>query len=503
MQSQPSPLVEKLIPRKGVITLFGYGISATVDHGHLILKDNIGPRHRQAVFPKIGHGLKRLTVIGSEGCVSLAALRWLADQGAAFTMLERDGSTLAVAGPIGPSDARVRRSQSLAHESGLAVEIGRELIAQKLDAQERVIRDVFQDGIVADAIVSARESLGKAKSIKAIRNVESLAAQEYWARWRSLPVNFPTADLRRVPELWRTFGTRSSPLTGSPRLAVNPLNAMLNYAYSLLETEARLAACAVGLDPGIGFLHVDTDARDSLACDIMEPVRPLVDAFFLNWITRECLKREWFFEKRDGSCRLMASLCEMLTETSLTWRHSVAPVAEQISRMLWSTIRNNKRNVLAPTHLTQSRRRYAKGTPKIKVLIPQRPPHVCLTCGGKVTLGHRYCSHCKVEVTTKALIKAAQKGRLAAHSAEAERKRAASRRMHLAAQKNWDSSLLPAWLDINAYKQGVQPRLSRLTVPAIRKALGVSKGYATNVRSGRKVPHQRHWLALAQLTQLR
>ena len=51
---------------------------------------------------------------------------------------------------------------------------------------------------------------------------------------------------------------------------------MLNYMYALLESETRLAAAALGLDPGIGFLHVDTDARDSLACDIMEPGRPQV-----------------------------------------------------------------------------------------------------------------------------------------------------------------------------------------------------------------------------------
>ena len=68
---------------------------------------------------------------------------------------------------------------------------------------------------------------------------------------------------------------------------------MLNYLYALLESEARLAAAALGLDPGLGFIHVDTPARDSLACDLMEVVRPQVDAFLIEWITREALKREW------------------------------------------------------------------------------------------------------------------------------------------------------------------------------------------------------------------
>src|SRR5216683_3658303 len=86
--SPPEPRIstpERLIPRHGVVTLFGYGISVRVDRGHLLLHDGIGPARREARFPRVGHGLKRLVVIGADGFVSLAALRWLAaDQGAAF-----------------------------------------------------------------------------------------------------------------------------------------------------------------------------------------------------------------------------------------------------------------------------------------------------------------------------------------------------------------------------------------------------------------------------------
>lgn len=48
---------------------------------------------------------------------------------------------------------------------------------------------------------------------------------------------------------------------------------------------------ALGLDPGFGVLYVDTKARDSLACDLMEAIRPDVDAFLVDWITRDPLKR--------------------------------------------------------------------------------------------------------------------------------------------------------------------------------------------------------------------
>src|SRR5215813_1580076 len=107
-----------ITPRHGVVTLFGYGINVRVDRGHLILQDGIGPARRDARFPRVGHGLRRLVMIGSDGFVSLAALRWLADQNASFVMLDRDGSVLITTGPVSPSDARLRRAQSLADHSG-------------------------------------------------------------------------------------------------------------------------------------------------------------------------------------------------------------------------------------------------------------------------------------------------------------------------------------------------------------------------------------------------
>src|SRR5438132_6594999 len=127
-------------PRHGIVTLFGYGITVRVNRGHLFVEDGIGADRHRARFPRVGHSLKRLVVVGSDGMVSLAALRWLADQDAAFVMLERDGSVLLITGPVRPSEAKLRRAQALAHSSGTALQIARELISQKLSAQEQVAR---------------------------------------------------------------------------------------------------------------------------------------------------------------------------------------------------------------------------------------------------------------------------------------------------------------------------------------------------------------------------
>lgn len=489
-----------LTVRHGVVTLYGYGITVHVDRGHLILKDGVGSDRREARFPRVGHAIRRLVVIGSDGFVSLAALRWLADQTAAFVMLERDGSVLATTGPVRPSDSRLRRAQSLAHQSGVAVRIARELIYRKLVGQEKLVREKLNDPSTADRILQFRIGLAEAETVLSVRQFESRAAHAYWSAWRGLPINFPTRDLQRVPNHWRTFGARHSPLTGSPRLAVNPANAILNYSYALLESEARLAAATIGLDPGIGILHVDTDARDSLACDLMEPVRPEVDSYLLDWITRGPLRREWLFEQRDGSCRLMGSFAVRLSETALTWGRAVAPVAEWVRDKLWSSARKPSLAFSLSTPLTESNRRGSRGNPARPMTVQApKPVKVCRICGATIPSDDKYCVTCAPGVSKQALVKAAQVGRLAAHAPEAEARRGETQRQHHAAKRAWKPSDLPEWLTEQTYREKIQPRLREIAVPMISTALGISEPYATDIRAGKRVPHPRHWLGLAQL----
>jgi CRISPR-associated protein Cas1 len=479
--------------------LNGYGIRVQVSAGHLLANDGIADERRTIRLPRVGHGLRRLVVIGSDGFVSLAALRWLADQDAAFVMLERDGSVLATMGPVRPSDARLRRAQSLASQSGAALQISRELITQKLAGQERVANDHLHDSHAARIIASARDALTTAETIPAIRLLESQAALAYWSAWRAVPVIFPKNDLQRVPVHWRTFGTRVSPLTGSPRLAVNPPNAMLNYLYALLESEARLAAAAMGLDPGIGFLHVDTDARDSLACDLMEPVRPQVDAYLLDWIIREPLRRDWFSEQRDGNCRLLGSSAVLLSETAPTWGRAVAPIAEWITSELWSTTNKPNRLSLPATRLTQNRRREAKGVAaSLPANKPPKPMRVCRGCGASVKRDRDYCAACGLVISTEKIVEVSQVGRVAAQSTQAQASRAETQRRNAIAQYGWKSSN-GLRLSEETYDREIQPRLSKLSISAIATALSVSWSCAADIRRGRRRPHARHWETLASL----
>jgi CRISPR-associated endonuclease Cas1 len=489
-----------IVPHRGVVTLYGYGINVHVDRGHLTIRDGIGAVRHEARLSRVGHGLRRLVVIGSDGMVSLAALRWLADQDASFVMLDRDGSVLVTTGPVRPSDARLRRAQALAHQSGAALQIVRELIDQKLAGQEMLARDALSNPKAAQTIATARTALTNATTSEIIRYLEAQAGHAYWSAWRSVPVIFPRADVRRVPDHWRTFGTRKSPLSGSPRLAVNPPNAILNYLYALLESEARLAIASLGLDPGLGFLHFDSRTRDSLACDLMEPVRPNIDAYLLDWISRESLRREWFFEQPDGNCRLMGPLTVRLSETSPTWARAVAPLAEWVARTLWLRKPKPVRSPFPATRLTETHNRQAKGGPSsLPAIAPPRPTAVCRVCGVPIKLGRIYCLSCAVTVSREGLIEAAKLGRVVGHGPEARARQAEKQRRHAAAVKEWNPSDKPGWLTEETYRARIQPQLSGSTVRAISSTLGISEPYAAEIRAGRCVPHPRHWPTLARL----
>jgi CRISPR-associated endonuclease Cas1 len=490
-----------VIRKSGVVVLNGYGIRVQVNAGHLLLHDGIADERRTIRLPRVNHGLKRLVMIGGEGFITLEALRWLAEQDASFVMLDRRGKVLAVTGPVSPSDSKLRRAQALAVGNGTGLKISKELISQKLAGQELLVRDMLHDPETADAIARFRTTLPTAESVERVTLIEAQAAKLYWHSWADLPILWPRKDEARVPEHWKRFGSRISSLTHSPRLAANPPNALLNLLYGILESEARLSAVAMGMDPAIGFLHVDTPNRDSLACDLMEVCRPTgVDAFVLNWLQSEPLRRSDFWEDRNGNCRIGSPLAVKLCETSTTWRRLMAPIAEYVAQEIWSSISRPTSSLTRygiATRLTQRTKRAVKGTDVPSVKAP-RPEKGCRGCGKAIQRDSIHCKECDVEVATDRLVEIARSGRIAGHTPEAIAKEAETHCKHAQARAAWNPAKQPAWLTEQVFSEEIQPALAQASATAIAKRIGISRWYAGRIREGYR-PHPRHWQALAGL----
>ncbi len=488
------------VRKTGVLTIYGFGVRVRMQAGHLEIEDGIGQERRKIRLARVGHRLQRLVCLSEDGCVTLSALRWLADQDAAFVLLNRNGKVLTVCGRASPSDSRLKRSQALAHQNGKALEISRELIRAKLEGQERVVREQLKDCAASELIARFRERLADADSLDTIRHLEAQAAAKYWNAWSDVPVLFPRQDAKRVPDHWLRFGARHSPLTGQPRLAVNPPNAILNYAFALAESECRLALAACGLDPSMGFIHVDTPYRDSLALDVLETIRPSIEAWLLEWIMQEPFRRSDFFETGTGNCRLMSRLCSQLSETAPMWGRLIAPWAEYVSRSLSSTTPQRK---IPATRLTQQNRRVAKSVPSFpKPIPPPRRETVCRGCGKTIQDGRANCASCSVDDATRNMLNAARIGRQTANAPEAQVKRAITQRKNAIAQHAWKSSDQPAWLTDTFYSEKVQPVITSMSASVIARQISISRWYAGRIREGYR-PHRRHWQALAKLAGFR
>jgi len=168
----------------------------------------------------------------------------------------------------------------------------------------------------------------------------------------------------------------------------------------------------------------------------MEPVRARLDAFVVEWITRDTLKREWFFEHRDGKCRLMAPLAIRLAETAPAWGRAVAPFAEWFAQSLWSTARKTVRNERSlATRLTQRNRTEGRGKEfRFQTEPVQQRLRVCAGCGAATKHGH-CCPKCGRGISGAKLVELARIGRTVAQGQAAQEKRSQTQQRHEVAKR--------------------------------------------------------------------
>ena len=498
---------EELSPRGGVLLLAGYGLRIAVERGHLYVEDGVGANRRSARFSRPTHDLRRLVVLGHSGTISFDALRWLSDVGAGFVQIDNDGRVIAAAGPIGLQDARLRRAQAQAANNGQGLHIAKQLVGEKL-ARQRALLDRLPEGRDAKPVLrSTIKRVDAASTIEQLRAIEAEAALAYWKTWAPIEVQFAQRDRARIPAHWSTFGRRGSLVTGSPRKATNPANAILNYLYALAEAEARIAALAVGCDPGLGIMHADQKSRDSLACDLMEPVRPTVDARVIDLLGSRIFRRDDFFETRQGVCRIMPPLTKTLAETAPYWAASIAPYAESLVCQLLGRRRTGGPPSV-PTPLTQANRSAGRDGVRVRprhTTLPRQAalPKNCIVCGAQlVGLRSRYCTSCHSSDALSIANEVLQDRRRTrddpAHGGEAARRRSERLAANRRAIKEWERGH-PGMFDPDSFAREIWPKLATVSLAAMTRATGLSQPYCAMIRRGERIPHRRHWGALRAL----
>ncbi len=170
--------------------------------------------------------------------------------------------------PLGHSAAELRRRQyARSADPAWCLGFARGLVRSKVRNSRTLLRRNAR-AAVAPALERLRdvaEQAARATSMPELLGVEGLAAREYFAE---LPAML--APARPDGGLAFDFSGRNR------RPPLDPVNAMLSLAYSMLTRHFTAACAMVGLDPHLGFYHADRPGRPSLALDLMEPFRPLL-----------------------------------------------------------------------------------------------------------------------------------------------------------------------------------------------------------------------------------
>lgn len=182
---------------------------------------------------------------------SHAALARLMDFGGVLVVCGADHLPVGMLLPMARHTEVVWRIQD---QIGVSKPLRKQLWKQVVVAKIRA-----QAANLARGSASRSKLLALAREVRSgdPKNVEAQAARVYWSVW--LGDLAPTGPFRRDPD--------------------RPgINSMLNYGYAVFRAAVARAIVAAGLHPTLGIHHENRSDAFCLADDLVEPIRPLVDA---------------------------------------------------------------------------------------------------------------------------------------------------------------------------------------------------------------------------------
>jgi CRISPR-associated endonuclease Cas1 len=315
----------------GVVVIDGYGAHLKVEKGSLRISDGVGAHRRERSFSR-AQAPSAVVVQAHGGSVSLDAIKWLTGLGVPLTFCSPNAERVLLASPPQrPVDAALLRAQLRAKDDETGIELCRQVLTQKVEGQAQVADQLLDARKIAKQLYGLAEEIAFAPDMKTGLDAESEAGRIYWPVWQGLAPRFRVRDRSRVPEHWQQgFVRRGSSIGGvGNRYADDPVSALLHIGYRLAEISLTRAVRSVGLSPEIGAWHTDEVGRASFSLDLLEALRPRIDAFVVSVLRGHEFAKVDFVEDETGTIRLaLAKSHDFITTVSPAAARWAAPVAE-------------------------------------------------------------------------------------------------------------------------------------------------------------------------------
>jgi len=324
--------VSQYKPRKRRIThkplvLGGHGIRLKVNCGTLLITCGFThypqKREEHRFFPQDRQLPSRIVILDGDGSVTLDALEWLSGQGVPLVQIDWRGEVASFGGAAYAYNPELVKRQLELRDNGAGLGFARWLVIEKIKQACETIKHISGNSAEAQPMLKKMKEQAatlrklQVKNLGQILTLEGVAAAAYFRYWYTLPVRWKGIGHKPIPQEWQQIGARIGRGRGgkSNQLAVHPVNAILNYAYGVLESQIRGSIVAAGADPTIGYLHSTTRSPSALVYDLMEPVRPVMDRNVLEFVLGRTFAPDDFILNKDGVVRLHPQFARFLVKS--------------------------------------------------------------------------------------------------------------------------------------------------------------------------------------------
>lgn len=242
------------------------------------------------------HNIESIVSFGYTGA-SPALIGLCAERNVGLSFLTEHGRFWGrVSGPVRGNVLLRRQQYRWADNEEKSLQIARIFIAGKItncrSVLQRAIRDHGNEHNQNDLkqaidLLNIRQKQAlRASNANELRGIEGDAANAYFGVFNHLIVS-------QNSDFVMNGRNRRPPMDN--------VNALLSFVYTLLAHEVQSALESVGLDPYVGFLHVDRPGRASLALDMMEEFRPYIaDRLVLTLINRMQVNAKGFVNRNES-----------------------------------------------------------------------------------------------------------------------------------------------------------------------------------------------------------
>ncbi|MFA6462033.1 MAG: CRISPR-associated endonuclease Cas1 [Candidatus Woesearchaeota archaeon] len=281
-----------------MLLLDGYGISIKIDNSKIHIKngtDKAGKNNEEYIFSPKRIDVNHIVIYGRSGNISIDAIRWLIKHNVQISILNWEGKLLTTMLPPESVQVKTKFAQYQAFsDPQKRMDLARKFLEAKFERTKETLDWLkLRYPELRTDFSKELPYFRKAKTIKNLMITEGRIASFYWQELRKI-----------VPKKYE-FTTRE--FQKRPWGAGDTVNCLLNYGYAILEAECLKAINTAGLDTHIGFLHEANLGKNSLAYDLQEPFRFLIDLVVISLIENDIMEKKDFIRTENYNLRLRST----------------------------------------------------------------------------------------------------------------------------------------------------------------------------------------------------